>query len=184
MNNPFQEQLLKAGLVTKKQVQKAQQDKNRKNKQQHSKKPQAVDETRLKVQQAAEEKTKGDRELNRKKQEQARQKAISIEINQLIREHCLTRDESCEIAYNFEHRRKVRHIYVNQEMKQKIIQGKIGIARIEGGYELVPGNIAEKIRQRNEKRVVIFSEKQIDEHEIIDENDPYSDYQIPDDLIW
>ena len=182
MSNPFQDQLLKAGLVTKKQVQKVQQDKNRKRKQQqqHSKKQKVVDETRLKAQQAAEEKARSDRELNRKKEDQARQKALSIEINQLIENNCLARDEACEIVYNFEHNNKVKRIYVNAEMKQQIIQGKLGIARIEGRYELVTKTIAEKIQQRNEKRVVIFK----DDQEIVNANDPYADYQIPDDLTW
>ena len=185
MNNPFQDQLLKAGLVTKKQVQKARQDKTRKNKQQHSKKEKSIDETRLKAQQAAEQKAKRDRELNRRKEQQARQKAISIEINQLIENNCLARDENCEIIYNFEHNKKVKRIYVNDEMKQKIVQGKLGIARIEGRYELVPPGIAEKIQQRNEKRIVIFDENQESGHqETSNENDPYADYQIPDDLTW
>jgi uncharacterized protein YaiL (DUF2058 family) len=182
MGNPFQDQLLKAGLVTKKQVQKVQQDKKRKNKQQqqHSKKEKVVDETKLKAQRAAEEKAKRDRELNRKKEEQARQKAISIEINQLITNNCLARDESCDIVYNFEHNKKVRRVYVDDEMKKQIVQGKLGIARIEGRYELVTKAIAEKIQQRNEKRVVIFSGDQ----KTVDENDPYADHQIPDDLMW
>lgn len=180
MSNPFQEQLLKAGLVTKQQVQKANQDKHKKRKQQHSRKEKPVDEAALKAQQAAQEKAERDRELNRKKEEQARQKAISIEINQLITSNCLPRDENCEIAYNFEHNRKVKRIYINAEMKQQIIKGKLGIARIEGRYELVPQTIAEKIRQRNGKRVVIFDENK----EPVDENDPYSDYRIPDDLTW
>jgi uncharacterized protein YaiL (DUF2058 family) len=185
MNNPFQDQLLKAGLVTKKQVQKAKQDKNRKRKQQHSKKEKVVDENRLKIQLAAEEKAKRDRELNRKKEQQARQKAISIEINQLILDHCLTRDESCDIVYNFEHNKKVKRIYINSEMKQQIMLGKAGIARIEGRYELVPRTIAEKIQQRNEKRVIIYDQEQhSDNQKAPDENDPYSDYQIPDDLVW
>jgi len=179
MGNPFQDQLLKAGLVTKKQVQKVQQDKKRKNKQQHTKKEQVVDQVKLKAQQAAQEKAKRDRELNKKKEEQARQKAISIEINQLITDNCLTRDESCEIVYNFEHNKKVKRVYVDAEMKQQIIQGKLGIARIEGRYELVPKAVAEKIRQRNEKRIIIF-----DDQEKTDENDPYSEHQIPDDLMW
>ena len=80
MNNPLQEQLLKAGLVTKKQVQKAQQDKNRKNKQQRSSKVKTADETRLKVQQASEEKAKRDRELNRRKQEQAMPATTQISV--------------------------------------------------------------------------------------------------------
>ena len=151
MNNPFQDQLLKAGLVTKKQVQKANQDKNR----------------------------------NRKKEEQARQKAISIEINQLIENNCLARDDDCEIVYNFEHNNKVKRVYVNQEMKSQIVKGSLGIARIEGRYELVPSSIAEKIQQRNAKRIVIFDEQKSHATQEEDgENDPYSEYQIPDDLIW
>ncbi len=181
MSNPFQDQLLKAGLVTKKQVQKAQQEKGKKNKQQRSKKAKpVVDETKLKAQQAAQEKVQRDRELNKKKELQAKQKATSIEINQLISNNCLEREESCEIIYNFEHNKKVRRLHVNAEMKQKIIQGKLGIARIEGRYELVPLAIAEKIQQRNEKRILIFDAEETS----TDKNDPYADYQIPDDLTW
>ena len=65
-------------------------------------------------------------------------------------------------------------------MKQKIVKGKLGIARIEGVYELVPLSVAEKIKQRNEKRVVIFEA----EEKSKDEDDPYADYEVPDDLIW
>ena len=181
MGNPFQDQLLKAGLVTKKQVQKAKQDKNRKNKQQkHAKKEIVVDETKLKAQQAAAEKTKRDRELNKQKQDQARQKATSIEINQLIENNCIPRDESCELVYNFEHNKKIKRLYVNEEIKQKLIKGTLGIARIEGRYEVIPKSVVDKIRQRNEKRVVIYVENETPKIE----NDPYADYAIPDDLTW
>ena len=177
MSNPFQEQLLKTGLVSKKQAHKARQDKN---KQQHSKNRNVTDEAKIKVQQAAEKKAKRDRELNKKRVEQQRQKAISIEINQLITSNCLSRDENCEIAYNFEHNKKVKRIYINAEMKQQIINGQLGIARIEGRYELVPLDIAEKIQQRNENRIIIFD----DEENTSDEDYSSSKYQIPDDLTW
>jgi len=181
MGNAFQDQFLKAGVVTKQQVKKAQSAKNKKSKQQRSKKEKVVDENKLKAQQAAKEKAAADRELNRKKEEQARQKAVSSEIDQLITKNCLKRDdEACDIAYNFQHRKKVNRVYVNQEMKQDIIDGKLGIARIEGRYELVPLPIAEKIQQRNDKRVVVFEK----EDEVVDENDPYAKFQVPDDLVW
>ena len=184
MGNPLQDQLLKAGLVTKKQVQKSNQEKARKRKQQ-PKNSKAVDASKLKAQQAAEEKARRDRELNKKKEEQARQKAISIEINQLIENNCLARDDGCEIAYNFEHNNKVKRVYVDPEMKQQIVRGSLGIARIEGRYELVPRSIAEKIQQRNAKRIVIFDDlKNKDAQKENSENDPYSEYEIPDDLIW
>ncbi len=187
MGNPFQDQLLKAGLVTKKQVKKVKQEKSRENKKQQSKKTKVIDETKLHTQKVAADKAARDRELNKQKELQARQKAISIEINQLIENNCLARDENDDIAYNFEHNKKIKRIYINTEMQQKITQGKLAIARIEGRYEVVPKNIAEKIQQRNEKRVVLYAQElntQEKNQDNVDENDPYADYQVPDDLQW
>ncbi len=181
MNNPFQEQLLKAGLVNKQQVKKANQEKSRLKKQQRSKKTVAVDEGKLKRQQIMAEKAQRDRELNRKKEQQARNKAISVEINLLVTKNRLKRDNTCEIIYHFEHRNKINRIYINENMKQQIIHGKLGIARLEGRYELVPKLVAEQIKQRNEKRIILFTQEQ---QKVVEDNDPYTDYQIPDDLIW
>ena len=64
-------------------------------------------------------------------------------------------------------------------MKQKIVQGKLGMASIEGRYELVAKSIAERIKQKNDKRIVIFNAQ-----ESADDNDPYSEHQIPDDMMW
>lgn len=180
MSNPFQDQLLKAGLVTKEQVQKAQKESKKKNKQQRSKKHPVVDENKLKAQQAADAKARRDRELNNKKETQAKQKAISVEINQLITQNLIHRDESCDLAYHFEHNSKIKNIYINADMRQNIANGKLGIARIEGRYELVPLAIAEKIQQRNDKRVILVKDAETSK----DDNDPYADYEIPDDLIW
>ena len=182
MNNPFQDQFLKAGLVTKQQVKSANQDKNRKRKQQPQakKKPPQLDPATIKARQAAEQKAQRDRDLNQKKQEQARKKAISAEINQLITQNLIKRDEQCDIVYNFEHQQKIRRIYVNADLRQKLIQGKLGIARIDGRYELVPLPIAQKIQQRNEMRVVIFEP----DEKTSSDQDPYADFEVPDDLMW
>lgn len=180
MNNPFQEQLLKAGIASKEQVQKAKQDKNKQKKKQRGKSKPVLDEAQLKIQKDALEKTKRDIELNNKKEQQAKNKAISIEIDQLIKSNCLARDEKCEITYNFDHNKKVKRIYINEDMKQQIIKGKLGIARIEGRYELVSKAVAEKIQQRNPKRIVLFEIETSDSTQ----NDEYADYQIPDDLMW
>lgn len=181
MGNAFQDQFLKAGLVTKQQVKKAAKDGNKNKKQQRAKKAAPeIDETKARAQQALKEKAQLDRELNKRREEDARKKAISAEINQLITDNAVARSEECEIAYNFEHNKKVQRVYVNEEMKQQIIQGNLGIARIEGRYELVPKAVAEKIQQRNEKRVVLFTY----EEETVDENDPYAEFKVPDDLMW
>jgi len=85
-----------------------------------------------------------------------------------------------EIVYKFKHSKKVNRIYLDAEMKQKVIDGVLGIARIEGRYELIPRRIAEKIQQRNDKRVILFEK----EETVVDENDPYAEFQVPDDLVW
>lgn len=180
MGNPFQDQLLKAGVVTKQQVKKAQSASNKKKKEQRSKKNKVVDEAKLKIQQAAKEKTEYDKALNQRKEEQAKQKATSIEIDQLITTNLIKRNEECEIVYNFEHRKKINRIYINEDMKQRVIDGKLGIARIEGRYELIPKLIAKKIQQRNEKRVILFENTE----EEIKDDDPYAEFQVPDDLMW
>lgn len=180
MSNPFQEQFLKAGLVTEKQVKQANQKKKGKPPQRKKKGNRQLDQATIRARAAAEEKTRRDRELNQKKQEQAQKKAVSIEIDQLVRDNMLKRDENCELSYQFEHRNKVNKIYVNADMRQRIIDGKLGIARIEGRYEVVPRDTAEKIKQRNDKRVVLLEV----EEQAVDADDPYAEYQVPDDLIW
>ena len=179
MSNPFQEQFLKAGLVTKDQVKKANQKPQRK-KQAGKKKPKVESEAAKQARLAAQKKAERDRELNQKREEQMRQRAISSEIDQLISKNMIKRDEKCELAYNFEHRNKVHRIYVNDEMKQGLIEEKFSIARIEGRYEMIPAAIATKIREKNEKRLVVYKPAE----ETTDKDDPYADYQIPDDLMW
>ena len=105
---------------------------------------------------------------------------MSNEINELIRNNKIERKQGCELAYNFEHQGKVKRLYINEAMKKDLLAGKMGIARIEGNYELVPASVARKIQERNEKRVVLFDANS----DQVDEDDPYKDFQVPDDLMW
>ncbi len=180
MNNPFQDQFLKAGIATKKQVHDAKKHKKTQTKQQRSNKKVVPDENAIKAQQKAKEKADKDRELNQKKQLQAKNKAISIEIDQLIRDNKINRDKGCELAHNFEHRNKVNKLFVNADIKRQLVAGKMAIARIEGRYEVIPQETAEKIKQRNEKRVILLDSQTVEES--IDSD--YADYEIPDDLMW
>ena len=98
----------------------------------------------------------------------------------MIRDHRIERGAGCDIGYQFEHRGKVSKLYVDADMKQRLIDGKLGIARIEGRYELVPLSTALKIRERNEQRVILFESAPRES----DPDDPYAEFQVPDDLVW
>jgi len=179
MSNSFQDQFLKAGLVTKKQVQKNNKA-NHTKKKQRSKKDVVVDESKRNATLVAQQDAARDRDLNKKKELQAQQKATSIEIDQLIRTNRIELTNECDVAYNFQHRGKIKRLYVTADIKQQLVKGKLGITRIDGRYEIVPKDVAEKIQQRNEKRVVTFEV----EEQTTEQNDPYAEHQIPDDLMW
>jgi uncharacterized protein YaiL (DUF2058 family) len=72
-----------------------------------------------------------------------------------------------------------------KHIKQQLSLGRLAIVRLvlksERLFEIVPAAIAAKIAQRDEHAVVQLNEKVDTEH---NEDDPYADYQIPDDLTW
>ena len=51
----------------------------------------------------------------------------------------------------------------------------------EGEYAIIPAVVAEKIAQRDASSIVLHSALSQDEQ---DEDDPYADFKVPDDLMW
>ena len=90
-------------------------------------------------------------------------------------------DHDGDITYNFTDANVVKHIYVSEPGAKLLIAGRIAIAKLGEGYELVPLAIAEKIKQREPECIIIADSSNETES---DEDDPYADYAIPDDLMW
>jgi uncharacterized protein YaiL (DUF2058 family) len=179
MAKSLQEQLLGAGLVDKKKA-KAVQKAKRKATKQLPKGQQQVDETKLRAQQALQEKAERSKELSRQQQQDAEQKAIQAQIKQLIESNRIPRQEG-DIAYQFVDNKKIKKLYVTELLQTQLSKGLIAIVTLNESYELVPQAVAEKISQRDPSKVLLLNEKSTDATE---EDDPYADYQIPDDLMW
>ncbi len=174
----LQEQLLQAGIVDQKKAKQLQKEKRKAAKQ--PKGQVRVDETKEAAARALQEKAERDREINRKRQAEADKKAIQAQIVQLITLNRIDRKRG-EVAYQFTDGKKIKKLYVTDTLQAQLSRGQIAIARLGEGYELVPATIAEKIAQRDESYVVLHHQKS---DSVIDEDDPYADYQIPDDLMW
>lgn len=181
MGGSLQDQLLKLGLVDKKQVKKANVEKRQKHKQQRKNKTKTVDQAILQARNEEAKKANRDRELNRLREEKAQRKSIVAQIKQLIESNRQPKGDD-DIPYSFLDRKKIRKIYVSKVVQQQLGDGKLAIVRLDGRYELVTTDIAEKISQRDEKLVIFCNKLQPDER--ADKNDPYADYEVPDDLIW
>ncbi|MET0026332.1 MAG: DUF2058 domain-containing protein [Candidatus Thiodiazotropha sp.] len=177
MRNSLQDQLLKAGLVDKSKANQASKEKRKKaRQQQHSKTPTVSPEERQKQL----EKAARDRELNQKRDEARKQREIAAQITQLVTSHRYPRSNSeDDRPFYFNNKGKVKKMYVSAEAHAMITSRKLAIVNCNGNFELVPSDIAEKIRQRNPGVVIDLP----DEQPAV-ENDPYADYQVPDDLMW
>lgn len=179
MSNPFQDQFLKAGLVDKNRVNKAKQEKYKNDKLQQGTNKPVVDQNKVQSQQAMQQKAEKDRELNRLKLENDKKKAITAEIRQLIQTNAVA-DSKGDVAYNFTRDDVIKRVYVNEATRKQIVEGRVAIVATDGGYELVPKDVAEKIRQRDANYFVFLNvlvEKGA-------QDDPYAAYQVPDDLMW
>jgi uncharacterized protein YaiL (DUF2058 family) len=177
----LQDQLLKAGLVDKKKAQKAQKEKHKQAKVKRKNKIETVDEARLAAEKAHAEKVERDRQLNQQRKEEAEQKAITAQIRQLIE---MNRQEknAGDITYNFTDGTTVSHIYVDERQQKQLSNGHLAIVRLDEQYEIVPTRVSEKIALRDQSYLVYCNRG--NEETVVDEDDPYADFQVPDDLMW
>lgn len=175
----LQDQLLKAGLIDNKKAKQANKEKRKQQKVAKKSAQPVVDETKAAAEKARAEKVARDRALNAEREAAAQQKAIAAQIKQMIAHNKQSKGNG-DIAYNFTFDRKIKSIYVTEAMRDHLASGRLMIVGLDEQFELVPRVIAEKIAERNAAIVVQPPEQS----GAVDEDDPYADYQIPDDLMW
>ena len=169
------DQLLKAGLVTKEQVEKAAEKPKRKNKQKnqssinkkHSRsKVKAVkkqssstrEQTDLEkfYQERAKTEAREKQAAIRAKKEAARiKKEINAKVNSLISANLLN-DETAEIRYNFVIGTTIKYLFVTEQQQQQLMDGKLAITFLGGKRSLIPIEIAQKILELNPNKIVNF----------------------------
>ena len=180
----LQEQLLKAGLVDQKKLARAEQEKNKKANLARKKRGKKPMQTGSPARRAQDKKAQRDRELNQKRQQEAQRKALAAEARQLIDLNKQDRSQG-EQPYSFVYRGKVKKIYVTEAQRNQLVGGQLAIATCVTNdgrkFELVPQAVAEKIGERDAAFVVTLDQPTAAEP---GENDPYAEYQVPDDLIW
>lgn len=179
MGNSLQEQLLKAGLVNEQTLKQTRSSQRKQTKQAGKHGPPTDHEARQAAQRAQAEKAARDRELNRQRQEEAALRAAENEIRQLIHAHRVVRDGG-DLAYNFTDGSTLKRIHVNREQHAKIVSGQLAIVRQDAFYEVIPAEVAERVGARDASLVLVCNRPK----EEASADDPYADFQVPDDLMW
>ena len=98
----------------------------------------------------------------------------------MIRDNRVSLEEG-DIPYNFVHGKRVARIFLSPAQRKQVVQGVLAIAASDGKYELIPSQIAEKIRIRNEKIIVVCNHSQQRDGE---GDSSYREFEVPDDLMW
>lgn len=171
MSMSLREQLLAAGFGKKKAAEQAE---RKAKEQQRIAQAQAA--------QAANQAAKAARAqaLQQRRQEEADRKERWTQIKLLIEQHRLPKVESDDY-FNFVSRGKVRRLAVDAQLRERIISGELVIVRCEGKHDVVPRDIAERIRGYDARAVIGLQDAASAPPS---EDDPYKDYVVPDDLKW
>jgi uncharacterized protein len=182
MSMSLRDQLLAAGLGTKKQAKQAQQTQAKRPQSRHQPPP-PMSPAQLAANKAQAAKNARDQELNRRQQEKAAAKARRAEVKQLIEQHRLPPVAS-EEYFNFADGTRLARLAVTAELREQLIKGTVVIVRYEGHYAVVPEAAVARIRERDEHAVVTHTEAPASAPATPDKDDPYKDFVVPDDLVW
>lgn len=179
----LQDQLLKAGLTTKQKARQANTDKRKKNKQKRSGAKVDVsiqEQVKQDVAKQQAEKQAKDAALNAERQQALAEKEQTQRILQILSHHQVTGIDG-EVEYNYTFDGKIKKLLVDEKTQQALVNGRLSICGLEGVTYLVTAETAEKVATIDDSVILLKNEKSNDE---IDEDDPYAQYQIPDDLMW
>jgi uncharacterized protein YaiL (DUF2058 family) len=175
MRNPLQDQLLKAGLVKKDKVDAAARALERQRDGKAAKAEQ-VDAQRLLA-----ERAERDRALSAERNAQARAKEIQAQVRQIVDAHRIP--FAGEQAYRFTDGDKIKEVWVTEALRKQLAKGALVIVRHDPGYALLPRSAAEMIYARGGS-VVLDHAKPAAPPEPGSDEDYYSKFAVPDDLIW
>ena len=174
----LQEQMLKAGLVTSKKMAKVQRTAKKSRVQ--------AREAREAVEENKKAQLERDKQLNEQQKQAALSKEYKAQVKQLIEMNRIVLAKG-DIGFNFTDGNLIKKILVDKATQTQLINGRLAIARLvvenreEGEYAIIPASVADKIAQRDAASIVLHSALSQEEQ---DEDDPYADFKVPDDLMW
>jgi len=177
----LQEQLMKSGLINKQKAKQAQTEKRRKAKQKKKKGSVEVSEAQRAIDAQKEQQKQQDLEKNRLIQAELAERAAHGKLIQMIAQHC-EKNYQGEIDYHFTFDNKVKRIAINDTTQKSLINGQLAICVLNEEFYLINKEATEKLAEIDASVLVALHEK-VDASDI-DEDDPYAEFAIPDDLIW
>jgi len=179
MAGSLADQLLNMGVASKKQAKDARDAKRKTKKAKKSGKAPADDQkVQDKLEQQRKEKQQRDRELNLKREAEKEEKSRIAQLQKILEDSLIKLDPKADEAYNFVEAGKIKKIYVTKPQLEQLSRCQLAIAVHQDLHWLIPDEVAARLEADLGDKVVRIKK------ETVDEDDPYADYQVPDDLMW
>lgn len=180
MRNPLQEQLLKAGLAKKSKLDQVAREQA---KQRHAKSAPATKVEQAEAERVRLEKVERDRALSAGRNAQARAQELRAQVRQIVAQNRLKPEG--EIDYRFTHGGVIRSLLVTDAVRRQLANGSLVVACHDSGYAIVPRAAAEKIEARDASMIALDHGRDAPAAPGAGEDDDhYSRFKVPDDLIW
>ncbi|PLX91812.1 MAG: DUF2058 domain-containing protein [Desulfuromonas sp.] len=157
MGLSLQEQLLKAGLVDKKQVKKAAHEKRVQHQKKRKGRDASDDGEKQRLKQLQSERAEQDRKLNAERAQQAKRKSDQAAAQQLIATNHLPVEEGA-VVYHYVAGGQIRKSAVAQNVADKLAEGKLGLAMHNGELVLVPAETVVKVMQRDREAILAYND--------------------------
>ncbi|PCI53018.1 MAG: hypothetical protein COB45_11415 [Gammaproteobacteria bacterium] len=180
----LQDQLLKAGLTTKQKTRQANVDKRKKNKQKRSGVQHGAslqEQVQQDLVKAKTDKQAKDNALNEQKQQQLADKEQVLRIKQILTHHQIT-NVAGDNNYNYTFNTTIKKLPLDAITHKALVNGRLALCGLDEVTYLVTSETAVKLSELDKNVVLVQNDKALDEQ--VDEDDPYADYQIPDDMMW
>lgn len=193
MAGSLQDQLLGKGLINKQKAKNIQTAKKKAVKQSRANNTELVDEAAELAKKAQAEQRQKSQDLNTQRKQEAEQKAILAQIRQIIELNSIHKapkkmSEDELLTYNVTDDSKIKTLHVSPQNHDLISRGRIAIAKLFEGeheaYYLIPAEAANKINERNSDAIVLLNDSRAQDSDDANTDDPYAEFQIPDDLMW
>jgi len=180
----LQDQLLKAGLTTKQKARQANSDKRKTGKQKRSgvKVDTSLQEqVKQELELAKKEKLARDIALNNEKKQALVAKEQQLRILQILQHHQVT-NANGDAVYNYTFNSKIKKLFVDSVTHKALVNGRLALCGVDDTTYIVTAETAEKVASLDKNVILVQNTKVVEE--VIAQDDPYAEFQIPDDMMW
>jgi hypothetical protein len=115
------------------------------------------DSAKVRLQQQQSEQAKHHQKLNAQRNQEQQRKADQAAAKQMIKSKHLALEEG-DVVYRYVAEGRIKQISVNQEVADKLADGRLGLAMVDNDVVLIPAETVLKVMQRDEDSVLLYND--------------------------